>query len=111
MFFSMQMMRSRADTRCFKRSRSLLRMYRQDQVSHVSTLPAYASLYRRRRFNLQRVRREINSARRSTVYKALRNTLEQHVIDGGDYQSLEYFIHFNDEEIRRILQDAVDVHK
>ena len=47
----------------------------------------------------------------SSVYKALRDTLEQHVIDGGDDQSLEYFIHSNDEEIRRILQDAVDLHK
>ena len=47
----------------------------------------------------------------SSVYKALRDTLEQHVIDGGDDQSLEFFIHSNDEEIRRNLQDAVDVHK
>ena len=47
----------------------------------------------------------------SSVYKGLRDTLEQHVIDGGDDQSLEFFIHSNDEEIRRILQDAVDVHK
>ena len=47
----------------------------------------------------------------SSVYKALRNTLEQHVIDGGDDQSLTFFIHSNDEEIRRILQNAVDVHK
>ena len=47
----------------------------------------------------------------SSVYKALRDTLEQHVIDGSDDQSLEFFIHSNDEEIRRILQDAVDVHK
>ena len=47
----------------------------------------------------------------SSVYKALRDTLEQHVIDGGDDQSLEFFVHSNDEEIRRILQDTVDVHK
>ena len=46
-----------------------------------------------------------------SVYKALRDTLDQHVIDGGDDQSLEFFIHSNDEEIRRILQDAADVHK
>ena len=45
-----------------------------------------------------------------SIYKALRDTLEQHLIDGGDDQSLE-FIYSNDEEIRRILQDAVDVHK
>ena len=42
----------------------------------------------------------------SSVYKALK----QHVNDGGDDQSLEFFIHSNDEEIRRILQNAVDVH-
>ena len=47
----------------------------------------------------------------SSAYKALRDTLEQHFIDGGDDQSLEFFIHSNDEEIRRILQDAVNVHK
>ena len=46
-----------------------------------------------------------------SVYKALRNTLEQHVFDGGDDQSLEFFINSNDGEIRRMLQDAVDVHK
>ena len=47
----------------------------------------------------------------SSVDKALRDTLDQHVIDNGDDRSLEFFIHSNDEEIRRILQDAVDVHK
>ena len=47
----------------------------------------------------------------SSVYKALRDILEQYVIDGGDDQSLDFFIHSNDEEIRRILQNAVDVHK
>ena len=47
----------------------------------------------------------------SSVYKALRETPEQHVIDGGDYQRWEFLIHSNDEEIRRILQNALDVHK
>ena len=47
----------------------------------------------------------------STAYKALRNTIEEHVIDGGDDQSLELFIHSNDETIRHILQDAIDIHK
>ena len=47
----------------------------------------------------------------SSVYKTLRDTLEQHLIKGGDDQSLEYFIHSNNEEIRRILQDALDIHK
>ena len=47
----------------------------------------------------------------SSVYKALRDTLEQHVIDGGDDQSLEYIIHSNDEEFWRILQDAFDLPK
>ena len=45
------------------------------------------------------------------AYKSLRDTIEEHVIDGGDNQSLEFFIHFNDEAIRRILQDAIDIHK
>ena len=35
----------------------------------------------------------------SSVYKALRDTLEQHVMDGGDDQSLEFIIHYNDEDI------------
>ena len=47
----------------------------------------------------------------SSGYKALHDTLEQHLIDGDDDQSLEFFIHSNDEEIRRILQDALDIHK
>ena len=47
----------------------------------------------------------------SSVYKALRETPEQHVFDGGDDQNLEFFIHSNDEEIRRILQDALDIPK
>ena len=47
----------------------------------------------------------------TTAYKALRDTIEEHVIDGGDDQSLEFVIHFNDEAIRRILQDAIDIHK
>ena len=64
MFFSMQRMRSHTDTRYFKHSRSLLRVSRQAQVSYVSPLPASASVYRRRRFNLQRVRQEIHSTRR-----------------------------------------------
>ena len=47
----------------------------------------------------------------SSVYNAMCDTLELHVIDGGDHQGLEFFINLNDGEIRRILQDAVDVHK
>ena len=42
----------------------------------------------------------------TTVCKALRDTLQQHVIDSGDDKSLEFFIHSNDEEIGRVLQDA-----
>ena len=34
----------------------------------------------------------------SSVYKGLRDTLKQHLIDGGDYQSFEFFIHSNDAE-------------
>ena len=47
----------------------------------------------------------------TTAYKAQRNTIEDHVIDGGDDQSLEFFIHSNDETIRHILQDAIDIHE
>ena len=47
----------------------------------------------------------------ATAYKALRDTTEEHVIDGSDDQSLEFFIHFNDEAIRRILKNAIDIHK
>ena len=47
----------------------------------------------------------------ATAYKALRDIIEELVIDGGDDQSLEFFIYFNDETIRRILQDAIDIHK
>ena len=46
----------------------------------------------------------------ATAYKALRNTIEEHVIDGGDDQSLEFFIHSIDESIRRILLDAIYIH-
>ena len=47
----------------------------------------------------------------ATAYKALRDTTEKHVIDGGDDKSLEFFIHFNDGAIQRILQNAIDIHK
>ena len=47
----------------------------------------------------------------SSGYKALRDTLEQHLNDGGDEQSLKLFIHSTDEEIRRIHQDALGIHK
>ena len=47
----------------------------------------------------------------ATAYKALRDTMEEHVIDGGDDQILEFLIHSNDETIQRILQDVIDIHK
>ena len=47
----------------------------------------------------------------ATAYKALRDTIEEHVIDGGDDPSLEFFIHFNNEAIRRILQNSIDINK
>ena len=47
----------------------------------------------------------------ATAYKALRDSIEEHVIDGGDDQSLEFLINSNDETSRRILQDAIDIHK
>ena len=47
----------------------------------------------------------------TSAYKALRDILEEHVIDGGDDQSLEFFIHSNDSAIRRIFQDAINIHR
>ena len=47
----------------------------------------------------------------ATAYKALRDTIEEHVINGGYDQSLEFLIHSNDEAIRRNLKDAIDIHK
>ena len=47
----------------------------------------------------------------ATAYKARRDTMEEHVIDGGDDQNLEFFIDSNDETIRRILHGAIDIHK
>ena len=59
---------------------------------------------------MQRLHKK-STSRGATAYKALRDTVEEHVIDGGDDQSLELFIHSNDAEIRRILQDAIDIQK
>ena len=47
----------------------------------------------------------------TAAYKALRDTTGEHVIDGGVEHSLEFFIYFSDKAIRRILQDAIDMHK
>ena len=47
----------------------------------------------------------------SSVDMVLCNTPEQHAIDGGDDQSLEFFIHSIAGEMRHILQDAIDIHK
>ena len=61
---------------------------------------------------MQRLRKKKSTQRGgATAYKALWDTIEEHVIDGGDDQSLEFFIHSNDETIRRILQDTIDIHK
>ena len=60
---------------------------------------------------MQRLRKKVNSTRRCHHLQGPRDTIEEHVIDGGDDQNLEFFIHFNDEAIRRILQDAIDIHK
>ena len=46
----------------------------------------------------------------ATAYTALRDTIEEHVINGGDDQSLEFCINSNDGTIRLILQDAIDIH-
>ena len=47
----------------------------------------------------------------ATAYKNLRDTIEEHVIGGGDDQSLDFFINFNAEAIQRILQNARAIHK
>ena len=60
----MQGMRSRTDTRYFERPQPQLRVLRQTKVSNVSPVSGPASLYRRQRYNLQRMRQEINSAQR-----------------------------------------------
>ena len=60
---------------------------------------------------MQRLRKKSTQRGGATAYKALRDTVEEHVIDGGDDQSLEFIVHFNYEAIRRILQDATDIHK
>ena len=62
---------------------------------------------------MQRLRKKSTHRGSATAYKALRDTIEEHAIaiDGGDDQSFEFFIHFNDEAIWRILQDTIDIHK
>ena len=60
---------------------------------------------------MQRLGKKVNPARRCHSLQARRDTIEEHVIDGGDDQNLEFFIHSNDETIRRIFQDAIDIHK
>ena len=47
----------------------------------------------------------------ATAYNAIRDTIEEHVIDGGDDRSLEFFIHSNDDRIRQILQDSIEIHR
>ena len=37
-----------------------------------------------------------STQRGGATCKALRDTIKEHVIDGGDDQSLEFFLHFND---------------
>ena len=60
---------------------------------------------------MQRLVRKSVQRGGATAYKALRDTIEEYVIDGGDDQSLEFFIHSNDETIQHTLQDAIDIHK
>ena len=38
---------------------------------------------------------------RATVYRSLKDTLEEHVLDGNDDEtSIEFFLHSNDTEMR-----------
>ena len=60
---------------------------------------------------MQRLRKKSTQRGGATAYKALGDTVEEHVINDGDDQSLEFIVHSNDEAIRRILQDAIDIHK
>ena len=60
---------------------------------------------------MQRLRKKSTQRGSATAYKALRDTAEEHVIDGGDDQGLEFIVHSNDQAIRRILHDAIDIHK
>ena len=46
-----------------------------------------------------------------TVYQALKDTLEEHVLDGSnDETSIELFLHSNDIEMRPILAQAISTH-
>ena len=60
---------------------------------------------------MQRLRKKSTQRGGATAYKALRDTIEEHVIGGGDDQRLEFFVHSNDEAIRRIVQDAIEIRK
>ena len=95
----------------FERPRTLLRVSRQAKVLHV--LPVMGPhLYSDGDCTIcNACVKKSTQCGDSSVYKALRETLEKHVFDGGYDQSLEFFNHLNDEEIQRILQDAVDIRK
>ena len=47
----------------------------------------------------------------ATVCRARKDTLEQHVLDGNDDETnIEFFLHSNDAEIRRIFAEAISTH-
>ena len=47
----------------------------------------------------------------ATVYRSFKDTLEEHVLDGSDDQtSIEFFLHSNDADIRRILAHVIRTH-
>ena len=60
---------------------------------------------------MQRLRKKSIQRGGAAAYKALCDKIEEHVIGGGDDQSLEFFVHFNDEAIRRIFQATIDIRK
>ena len=46
-----------------------------------------------------------------TVYRSLKDILKEHVLDGSDdHNKIEFFLHSNDTEIRRILAEAINTH-
>ena len=62
--FSMQRLWSHTNTRYFKRPRTLLRVSRQAKMSNVSTVPGSTFVWRRRRLDMQRLRKKVNPTRR-----------------------------------------------
>ena len=107
----MQRVWPRTNTRYSKRPRTLLRVSPQEKMSNVSPVPGSTLYNDGDGLIYNACVRESTQGGDATAYKALRDTIEEPVIGGGDDQSLEFFIHSNDETSRHILQDAIYIHK